>query len=188
MEEKKKNNKSILWFFIKLISIAVVILVIAYIIIFGMLDSFLSDYNWEQRDINNKETYYINDKNRYGGIVAYGEDGLSVTPIDAYIKNGMIYVKAKLVNNTGKNLEIRDFGIVSANAIRVPFATDFEDSKLLNNDGSVEITFNLGAYDVMVTGKDYPNTMTFELGTEHNKNYYEYDLVFNIAWSYDSYY
>jgi len=188
VEEKKKNSKGILSFIIKLISVCGVVLLLAYIIIFGMLDSFLNDYNWEQRDINDKENYYINDKHRIGGMVAYGEDGLSVTPIDAYIQNGMIYVKAKLVNNTGKNLAVRDFGVVTANATTVPFATDFDNAKTLNNNSSMEITFNFGAYDVMMNDTDYPNTISFELGTDSNNNYYEFDLVFNIGWRYNNYY
>ena len=188
MEEKKKNSKGIFSFIIKLVSVCGVVLLLAYIIIFGMLDSFLNDYNWEQRDINDKENYYINDKYRIGGMVAYGEDGLSVTPIDAYIQNGMIYVKAKLVNNTGKNLAVRDFGVVTANATTVPFATDFDNAKTLNNNSSMEITFNFGAYDVMMNDTDYPNTISFELGTDNNNNYYEFDLVFNIGWRYNNYY
>lgn len=188
VEEKKKNSKGILSFIIKLISVCGVVLLLAYIIIFGMLDSFLNDYNWEQRDINDKENYYINDKHRIGGMVAYGEDELSVTPIDAYIQNGMIYVKAKLVNNTGKNLAVRDFGVVTANATTVPFATDFDNAKTLNNNSSMEITFNFGAYDVMMNDTDYPNTISFELGTDSNNNYYEFNLVFNIGWRYNNYY
>lgn len=187
MEAKKESN-GILKFLLKLLAVSVVVLILAYIIIYGMLQNFLDDYAWEQRDIQSKESYYINDTSRHGSMVSYGENGMSVTPMDAYIKDGMIYIEAKLVNETGKNLQVRDFGKVIANATTVPFSTNFDGTKTLNNNSSMEVTFKFGAYDVMMNNKDFPTLVTIELGSDNNDNYYEYDLVFTIGWRYNSFY
>lgn len=183
-EKQKKESKGILIYFIKIIITFILVLILAYIIIYVMLNNFIQ----ERTDAEKYEQYYINDTSRYGNMVAYGENGLSVTPIDAYIQNGMIYVKAKLNNNTGKNLLVRNYGKVTANATTVPFKTDFENSKTLNNDSSIEVVFNFGAYDVMINNTDYPNLITFELGADTDNNYYAYNLLFTIGWRYNNYY
>lgn len=137
-----------------------------------------------------EEDYIIHNFNRKGTMVAFGDDGISATPIDAYISNGIIYVKANIKNNTGTSIKFKDYGIVTANYNSTIFGTDYDDEKVINNKEEGEIKFSLGAYDVMSNNKDFPNAITFELGGYNlsNNNYYKYDLKFYISWLYNEHY
>jgi len=143
------------------------------------------DYKLDMERMYEYNKTVIPDYSRVGGMVGSGDNNMSVTPIDAYIQNGYIFVKATLKNNTGYNLRLRDFGIASADYVDTYFSTDYEDKTILNKDESREVVFNIGAYDVMQHSTDYPTTIIFPLGAynKSNDNYYEFDLKFTIAWS-----
>jgi len=176
---KQKNN---------LINTFMKIAIIFFIILLSIFAA--TDYIMETLDekkySNEYEENYYEDFSQRGSMIGTGDDGLSVTPIDAYLQNGKIYVECNLTNNTKNNLKIRDFGKVTANGIVVPYATDFEDSLQLNKGEEKKVIFEFGAYDVMASKKDFPNYIAIDLGTTiSNGNYLEYDISFTIAWLYN---
>ena len=140
-----------------------------------------------ERQAENTEKYIKNFKHK-GGLVAYGDSGISITPIDAYIEDGIIYVKGNLKNNTGINIKFKDFGIVTADYKYSIFGTDYDEEKIVNNGEESKIVFSFGAYDVMDSDEDFPNVISFELGgydLSNNNKYVKYDLKFYISWKYN---
>ncbi len=147
-----------------------------------------TDYKYElesNRDFDNK---YINNFQSLGSMVAFGDKGINVTPVDAYIESGMVIVKSKIENKTGVNLKLKNFGIVTGNFTKNIFYTDYDEDTVLNNGDSKEVEFEVGAYDIMNTSDDFPTNMVFTLGAYNasNNNYNEYNLDFTIAWKYAS--
>lgn len=191
-KEIKCNNckKESIVPFLKKTGIVFTLSFILLIISFNFLQATLeknSNFEYELK----QDEKIIHDFNCRGTMVAYGENGVSITPINAYIKNGKIYVKGNLKNNTGINIKFKDYGIVSADYTSTIFSTDYEDEKIINNGEEAEIEFSLGAYDVMVNGSDFPNIITFEIGgyNLNNNNYLTYNLKFYISWlNNDNYY
>ena len=173
--------------YVKKLALAMIAGIIIILVGAFALDIVLEMNGTRERSISS-ENKYITDFNRRGGMIGHVKSGLSVTPVDAYIQDGAIYVKAKLKNNTGHNLMLYDFGDVVANVTTTYFETDYEDDTVLENGKELDVLFSFGAYDVMINNKDYPTSITFELGTRNkaNNNYEEYDLRFTISWLYNA--
>lgn len=173
--------------YIKKLALAMIAGIIVILVGAFALDNVLEMNGARERSISS-ENKYITDFYQRGGMIGHGKDGLSVTPVDAYIQDGVIYVKATLKNNTGHNLVLYDFGDVVANVTTTYFKTDYEDDTVLENGKELDVLFSFGAYDVMMNNKDYPTSVTFELGASNkaNNNYEEYDLRFTISWLYNA--
>lgn len=131
---------------------------------------------------------YIEDFSQRGYMVASGEGGLSITPVDAYIIDGVIYVKGTLKNETGLNLKLKNFGRVSGDFTNSNFKTNLDDDTILKNKDELDITFSIGAYDIMQTKNDFPQNIIFKLESYNNANdnYLEYELNFSISWLYNA--
>ena len=130
----------------------------------------------------------IADFSRRGSMVAYGDNGVSITPVDAYISGGIIYVKGEIKNKSGINIKFQDYGIVTANYKSTTFSTDYDDTKTIKNGSESEVVFSLGAYDVMENNNDYPNEINFKIGgyNTRNNDYQDYNFKFYISWRYDN--
>ena len=143
-----------------------------------------ANYQKELQDANK----YIEDFMQRGHMVASGEGGLSVTPIEASIIDGLIYVKGTLKNETGLNLKLKNFGRVNGDFTNSNFKTNLDDDTVLKNKDELDITFSIGAYDIMQTNSDFPQNIIFGLETYNNANgnYLEYELNFSISWLYNA--
>ena len=134
--------------------------------------------------ILNEEAATITNYQAEGTMIGHGVDNMRVIPISAYIENGNLYVKATLKNETGMDLKLDDYGVVSGNASSTVFSTNYENGTVIKNNTEKEAIFRFGAYNLMYSAKNYPNTLIFDLGTRNaaNNNYIKYDLKFTIAW------
>lgn len=127
-----------------------------------------------ERDVTSYATQYR--------MIGYGDDNMNNTPISANIENGILKVKGKITNKTGKKLKIKDFAVITFGGYE--FASDvlFDGDGNLNNESSLEVTFETNISNL----KDItvlPTTVHAELGSyDSNNRYYEYDLKYVISW------
>lgn len=114
-------------------------------------------------------------------MLGYNDDNLSNKPVDAYIENDMLIIKAELTNNTGNDLTLKDYGKISFGGYE--YAGKYEyDKEILNNKDSTYVTFktnisNLRNINIL------PTTVYVDFGCyDMNNNYKEYNLKYVISW------
>ncbi len=175
-------------FMIKFIISFLGILILSLIIVFGMVKPTLEGVIDYEKEVNDLESYTIENAYNEGSIIGSGSDGISLTPVDAKIEYNIIYVTGKIVNNTGKTIVIKDYGKASANFTTVPYTTNFSDTITINNESSAEVTFAISARDVMKDTHDYPSVVDIHLNVYNTSDDYTgiSDLSFTISW-YDNY-
>lgn len=81
--------------YVKKLALAMIVGIIIILVGAFALDKVLEMYGARERSISS-ENKYITNFSRRGGMIGHGKSGLSVTPVDAYIQDGVIYVKATL--------------------------------------------------------------------------------------------
>ncbi len=130
--------------------------------------------------------YKYNDKTSYishYNMIGFSAANLSNKPISAVIENGILKVKGKLTNNTGKNLKLKDYGIISFGGYDFAGNYKFDGEGMLNNEESIEISFeaNISTFKNI---NIIPTTIHVELGTyDLNNNYKEYNLKYVVSWN-----
>lgn len=115
-------------------------------------------------------------------MIASGDKNISNTPLSAKIENGILTVEATLKNDTGKNLKIRNFAIMSFGGYNFAGEVKFDNDGTLNNGAELKVKYEVN----ISTFKNInvmPTTLNVELGaTDSNNNYNEYDLRYVISW------
>ena len=130
---------------------------------------------------------YHNEKDATGyathyRMIGYSDNNMSNTPISANIENGILKVKGKITNKTGKKLKLKDYAVITFGGYEYAGNVHFDGDGNLNNNSSLEVTFETNVSNL----KDItvlPTTVHAELGSyDSNNRYYEYDLKYVISW------
>lgn len=160
--------------FLGLLSVVIISLVIT-ININNLIEELQYEMNYKYHD----KTSYIS----HYHMIGYSDANLFNKPVSAVIENGILKVKGKLTNNTGKNLKLTDYGIISFGGYDFAGNYKFDKEGTLNNEESIEISFeaNISTFKNI---NIIPTTIHVELGTyDLNNNYKEYNLKYVVSWN-----
>jgi hypothetical protein len=130
---------------------------------------------------------YHNEKDATGyatnyRMIGYSDNNMSNTPLSANIENGILKVKGKITNKTGKKLKLKDYAVITFGGYEYAGNVNFDGDGNLNNNSSLEVTFETNVSNL----KDItvlPTTVHADLGTlDSNNRYHEFDLKYVISW------
>lgn len=118
----------------------------------------------------------------YVRMVASGDKNLNTTPISAKVENGILTVEAELANNTGKNLRIKDFAILTFGGYEFAAGVKFDGDGTLNNAAPLKVIYEANI-STLKNINVMPTTVRVELGSyDPYNNYNEFDLKYVISW------
>lgn len=132
-----------------------------------------------QMDRNHEDATRYKANNR---MIAYGENGVSTTPVSAKIENGILKIEAEVTNNSGKNLKVKDFAILTFGGYEFAADVKFDGDGTLNNGAVIKVTYeaNISTFkniNVM------PTTARIDFGAyDTYNNYVEFELKYVISW------
>ena len=104
-----------------------------------------------QMDRNHEDATRYKSDNR---MIAYGENGISSKPISAKIENGILRIEAEVTNDSGKNLKVKDYAVLTFGGYEFASDVKFEGDGTLNNGAVIKITYEANISTFKITFKE----------------------------------
>ena len=118
----------------------------------------------------------------YNKIISAGDNNLSTKPVSAKVEDGYLKIESELINNTGKNLKIRDFAILTFGGYEFASNVKFDGDGTLNNGSTIVVTYEANI-SALKNVNVIPTTARVELGSyDLYNNYNEFNLKYVISW------
>jgi len=117
-------------------------------------------------------------------MIGYGDKNISTTPLSAKVENGILKIEAELINNTGKDLKIKDFANLTFGGYEFAADIKFDGDGTLYNGAQLKVTYetNISTFENINV---MPTSARVELGAyDSYDNYNEFDLKYVISWQY----
>ena len=169
------KNKEMSNFFIKLLVILPILIIFAV----SMCSYVGKRINGIKKELHNSGNLLAEKYNKTS-MVSSGENNLSVTPLDAKIDNYNVTISVQLHNQTGNNLELKDFAVANFAGYDVPCTIESENYQIANNtDQNITIKFNVKAFQKINV---IPTEIDVKLETYINGNFNPYNIENYIAW------